>query len=398
MLHIDKSYKDSYYTNSNNLYVKGENIIMKKRIGIFALFVCFLFLLIACQSDTDSNEMSDTLSSETEMNSEVTTEEESVLEEPEVPKFEEQVIYDADGLKVVVTDFYLHRNVYTTASGETERYREYPIIELEVTNNTSYGCEIGIDRLYVNEILCGEEYSGMADNKGVAETAGYFEMYPRVKIEVGETKTVYARIDKDEYYVENIENEMNVAVNFFISEKIDEIKTNKEHYTKNISFNSVYPTDSEGEIKFNTFNYDNIIFEDDEVILYFVSGEIYPPDEYHDKNYAKCVFLVESKIYEQPASDYNVREFAVYDDSYSLSGVYLVRDQIAINGWGEISDKTFSYTVVNEKNGKYTLSYGYADVLMDRDENGNLTYWDMSIGEECTVDIPESYFTYSEGE
>ena len=368
---------------------------MMKRIGSLVCVVCIFLGLIACQPESGSGVTSEVLISETEINTEETTE--IISEEVNVPDFEAQVIYDADGLEVVVTDYYLHKNVYTTASSETERYREYPIIELEVTNNTSYMCEIGIDKLCINNILCGEENSCMAEDKEEAETAWYLEMYPRVKIEVGESKTVYARIDKDEFYVENIENEMNLAVNFFIAEKINEFETNKEHYTQNISFNCIYPTDSEGEIKFNTFNYDNIVFEDEEVSLYLVSGVIYPPDEYHDNNYAKCVFLVESKIYEQPASDYNVREFGVYSNT-SFSGTYLVRDQMIVNGWGEVPDKTLVYTNINEKSGKYTVSYGYADVLMDRDENGNLTYWDMSIGEECTVDISESCFTYYEGE
>lgn len=381
---------------------------MKKKLIIIGIVVCFLLIFVACKSETEVDVVSEMSDSAAEAISEEVVEDESVSEEEEVyiSDFEPQVIYDQDGVVVTAKEYYMYNSVYTRRTDEKEVQRDYPILVLEVTNNTNYKCKFRIASLFIDEISCGL-YCTLTETKENAEDLFFWAPENSMEIEIGETKTIYIRMENDYYFVNNINDSIEMTWIFSVNELINEVTSNKEHYTEPFCFNTIYPCDSEGDIKKIQLDYSNVLFENEDVVLYLVSAQVeegYYGDELENDK-LDCYFIVKSKIFEQSAEGYDILSFALYPlDSWSGQSEYLVSAQVENNKWEDITENTIFY--ISEKvswdyiqsEGVYFVEYDEYVTHIERNEAGDMLSIESTILEEGTIEIPISEFSYIQGE
>lgn len=405
MLHVDKSYKYSYYINSNNIFRKGEIIIMKKRLVIIGIMVCCLLTFAACKSEGDSDVVAEVTNSENEVISEEVVEAESVLEEVEeayISDFEPQVIYDQDGIVVTATEYYIYNHKWETQDGET-RQKDFPILAFEVANNSDEKLNsIHLEDLFIDGIDSTDYF--MFDFLPTKETAeDVFNDYSIESIETGETKMFYLRLWFNEYFVQDINDNIDVAFAFSLwgDEKI--------HYSEMLTFNTKCPVDSFESTQMIQYDDNNILFENDSVKVYLLEAEVKIYEESNSGN-IRYLLMCESKIFE-PTGDLENLDCIVFGTSiYTLSPQYF-GDMILENAGDKLKSAIMANSIVTDKYiydgvyeeiedwssvvgaGYYQVEYEHITVPYEEDEYESLNY---SVVESGYINIPIDKMIFEE--
>ncbi len=380
---------------------------MKKRITIIGIIVCLLLAFIACKTENDSNAVSEVDSSEAGVMLEEITEMESVLEEVEednISSFEPKVIYEQDGLTITAKTYYLDveefLNEYMNNQWVLEKLdlqglpHDYlveqppfgPIVELEVVNKTNIDCTITLDNVVVD---------------GISKTCDRGALYPN-HVSAGETGVVYVDCGQYTYYVDEVTDVMDMSVSFLVF--INDIS----YYTDIFTFDATTQIYNDAV----ELNYNNIIFENEDVILYLVSAiveEGYDEEDLYD-DYVELVFLAESKINEFTPEEVDALYFGIKEDLNDIlfdSRAFLVeRPEVKIY-YGYNSEKSIltmniynvSWSEIQNKD-VYSIGYEEVEEWLGRDGDNNILpeEYNYNTIETGYIDIPISLFTFKERE
>lgn len=380
---------------------------MKKRITIIGIMVCLLLAFIACKTENDSNAVPEVDSSEAGVMLEEITEMESVLEEVEednISSFEPKVIYEQDGLTITAKTYYLDveefLNEYMNNQWVLEKLdlqglpHDYlveqppfgPIVELEVVNKTNIDCTITLDNVVVD---------------GISKTCDRGALYPN-HVSAGETGVVYVDCGQYTYYVDEVTDVMDMSVSFLVF--INDIS----YYTDIFTFDATTQIYNDAV----ELNYNNIIFENEDVILYLVSAiveEGYDEEDLYD-DYVELVFLAESKIYEFAPEEVDALYFGIKEDLNDIlfdSRAFLVeRPEVKIY-YGYNSEKSIltmniynvSWSEIQNKD-VYSIGYEEVEEWLGRDVDNNILSGEYNYNtiETGYIDIPISSFTFKERE
>lgn len=364
---------------------------MKKRLVIIGILFCFLFSLVACKSEENVDVVTEVSDSEADVVSEEVVEEESISEEEEefFSDFEPQVLYDANGIMVKTNDYYFYTDEWTRKDNGIECYWEYPILVLEVTNNSEESYKFKVYDMFIDGIACNWYGDcALTESKEEVESGEYLRSDFSVQIESGETKIIYLRIYKWFYYMNELDDIIDLSIAFYLQ------NDSNRYYTNLCSINTICPKDSQGIIEMMQIDNSNVIFENDSVIIYLVQAETSVDEETKARS-VECILMLESKIFKQSIEDNNINvfQFDTEDGSYFNEIFYLVEEEIVKHGGGTTSDKEIfeisEHTVENWdsvlEQGVYQIEY--QQILQVWAEN-NGYYSDIVINEEGTIDIP----------
>ncbi len=367
---------------------------MKKRLIMMGIMICCLFIFTACQSESNSEAIVENSNSEEEILSEEMMEEStSEEEEPYISDFEPKIIYDQDGVVVTAKEYYIDYDEFAEIKKPTQKHGLGPVIEFEIVNKSEYQINLSLQELFIDEICYEESWCDLIylDEDPLNNYANVCYVDP------GVTKTVCIDWGQQTYFYDEYKDTMNVSIGLYL------IYNYTTHYTDMFTFNTIYQ-DSNYYDRVQ-FDYNNIVYENDDVILYLVSATVeegYNGDDPQDDTLS-CVFLAESKIFDQPAEGTNAVYFGISKEGvYENSALYLVEQQVINCDWGQITGKAFlavkEYNISwddlqNQK--VYFIRYEEAMAILTQDEYISMDY---DIIEEGTIEIPISELTYIQKE
>lgn len=300
--------------------MQEEKIMQKVKYFIMCCLICVIVLFMGCEDAGEKTEEVNAVVESVEetvdqQNADISEMQAETTEEEPAFVFEQQEIYNNNGLVITAVDYYM----YELLLGQ--ELIQYPVLELKITNDSEAEYSITAGEIMIDNIeysFENYEWAQFTKKSSMLPSGNNWARWndiPWENVIAPNSEEIFCvTICTRQYYTDSYDNSLNFCFDFGLKDN----DTFSGYSTGSVHINSIYPTDECDFIQVKEYQKDNMVFQNDDMSIYLVSATFEEDinSEEAGTGSMECIFLVESKISAEVGTYYKTIDFRDENEVY----------------------------------------------------------------------------------